>query len=88
MLFMRDICDEIHVYGIADSSHCDLVRNGKIKDMKYHYYGNGGEFECELMGYLNKATSGVTHRFTKEKIFYEKMILEWGSLYFHAPNWF
>lgn len=85
--FARDICDDIHVYGINDESFCDqaLDANSSVQDVPYHYYVKGRK-NCRTITVLDKQKKN-THHLTKEKRFYKKLIKQWGNLYFHAPEW-
>lgn len=87
LLFMREICDEIHVYGIADHDYCRRVSEGHpdARDVPYHYYDDTRN-ECSFFQ-QHADLSTRAHRFIEEKRLFALWIEEWKNLFFHRPEW-
>lgn len=84
--FAQDFCDDIHVYGMPESNVCELVKQGKKKDVLYHYYESSMGTECYLYNKkLNDKKWG--HHFLKEKKMFRSWMKNSTKLHFHAPEW-
>lgn len=87
LILARDLCDEIHVYGIVDYEYCDRLKKRQrgVVPTQYYYYTRAGR-ECDI---FNRHAMKKTwaHRFLREKKAFAQFAKEWGNLYFHEPEW-
>ncbi|XP_071802052.1 alpha-N-acetylgalactosaminide alpha-2,6-sialyltransferase 3-like isoform X1 [Asterias amurensis] len=83
MLLARNVCDEIHIYGMVNDQYCQNETN---KEVPYHYYNTPGLKECDYYKKNEKGKRSV-HRFMTEKAIFARWALEQPPMYFHTPFW-
>lgn len=84
MILMKEICGEIHIYGIVDDGYCTKLAKGA--DAPYHYYNPDGIKECKMM-VGHEHAKAAAHRYMTEKKVFRKWAIEHGNWHFHAPEW-
>ncbi|XP_070554350.1 alpha-N-acetylgalactosaminide alpha-2,6-sialyltransferase 3-like [Ptychodera flava] len=84
LTFALHACDEIHIYGLVDSDHCDRNNAPKV-DVPYHYYDPNGSKECTVYNAGEERKKGA-HRYMTEKYIFKKWAKS-ANIYFHHPSW-
>lgn len=85
ILFAKDVCREINIYGMVEEDYCTKVSNRLFSDTPYHYYKKGSS-QCSTYK-LHENTPRGGHRFFTEKRIYKKWAKEWNNTKFHHPEW-
>lgn len=85
ILFAKDVCREINVYGMVEDDYCSKVFRRMFQDAPYHYYKKGS-FQCSTYK-LHENTPRGGHRFITEKRIFKKWAKEWNNTRFHHPEW-
>nr|XP_039253855.1 alpha-N-acetylgalactosaminide alpha-2,6-sialyltransferase 3-like [Styela clava] len=85
ILFAKDICKQIHIYGMVEDDYCEKQLVKLFKDVPYHYYKKGTN-QCSTYRTHEYARAGA-HRFLTEKRVYKKWAKSWKNIFFHHPEW-